>query len=973
MEWRNLAASSAKIQVISTDPGFHALHWEALKDPKESKPLCLLGIDLIHISGKPALPYQVKDSDCLNLLMVTARPFGKRDIEYRTITRPVVEMIETKRLRVRVHLLRPPTFQHLQEHLREKKGFYHIVHLDMHGGVMSFAGYLFHSAKKRSGGQKGLKPYKGTKTFLCMVDEEGWPDLVTAAEAAELLQEAHVPICFLDVCRSAMMTREVKEAKNEQEHARTTGASLAMILMEKGVNLVLGNAWSVTVTGAKAMMTEVYNQLLEEEDILKAVNSGRLKMAEDRTRMVSGDFTLDLEDWLLPVIWGKGDFKIQLKKPGMEDRIVENKPRELWKAETEGMKTTGTYGFIGRDVDILQVESHLQSDKILLIRGMGGTGKTTLLGHMALWWWKTGWIDHAFYFGYDQKPYRAEEILNRVAEVVMPREEFGNFLVMPSLEMKTDELAGYLKESKTTPAVLLVLDNLESVTGAERAVGSRLAPADQQDLVMMLRRLLKSSIKILLGSRADEAWLGKDTFKGNIYRLEGLDKSSRFALAREILKKNQIEAGDWQEFGRLLEILAGYPLVMEIILPNLALRTAKEMREMLTGEGVDIQGRRISEEIFKCIDISFSLLTDQARCGLMAFAPFTFFLNTVELEKYLEALQEEGLFKETTMADLEEALAQAEKQGLVKEEEFEKCYALQPVFPFFLWQQVMIKGEGVGREGAGALEKAFCRYMSTLAQSYFQLMQSKESGQRQMGQYLFRQDRENLHKALNRVLTAQEDFYYLYNVFGYYYFESPGYREAIAWMEEVAGKLEGYAEAKRDVEFLVNYASVLGNLGAQYFNINDYLHAKKKNQQAQELYEKAGRRHEMAAGYHQLGMIAEAERDFAEAKRCYLEALNLKQEFNDHYGQASTYHNLGIVAEDERDFTEALRDCSLALEIFIQYHDEYNAGIAISNLGRLFTAWESPGGAIASLEISDPIKKIISEILEKTRKKSNED
>lgn len=45
-------------------------------------------------------------------------------------------------------------------------------------------------------------------------------------------------------------------------------ASLAMTLLEKGVRLVLGHAWSVTVTGAAVLMTEVYRQLLEEEDII---------------------------------------------------------------------------------------------------------------------------------------------------------------------------------------------------------------------------------------------------------------------------------------------------------------------------------------------------------------------------------------------------------------------------------------------------------------------------------------------------------------------------------------------------------------------------------------------------------------------------------------------------------------------------------------------------------------------------------
>jgi hypothetical protein len=61
------------------------------------------------------------------------------------------------------------------------------------------------------------------------------------------LHDAHVPICFLDACRSAMMTAGGKDGQ-EQELAQE--ASLAMTLLEKGVRLVLGHAWSVTVTGA---------------------------------------------------------------------------------------------------------------------------------------------------------------------------------------------------------------------------------------------------------------------------------------------------------------------------------------------------------------------------------------------------------------------------------------------------------------------------------------------------------------------------------------------------------------------------------------------------------------------------------------------------------------------------------------------------------------------------------------------------
>ncbi len=39
-----------------------------------------------------------------------------------------------------------------------------------------------------------------------------------------------------------------------------------------------------------------------------------VKMFENRIHEVGGSNTLELEDWLLPVIWGKGDSKIYFKR-----------------------------------------------------------------------------------------------------------------------------------------------------------------------------------------------------------------------------------------------------------------------------------------------------------------------------------------------------------------------------------------------------------------------------------------------------------------------------------------------------------------------------------------------------------------------------------------------------------------------------------------------------------------------------------
>jgi ABC-type lipoprotein export system ATPase subunit len=55
------------------------------------------------------------------------------------------------------------------------------------------------------------------------------------------------------------------------------------------------------------------------------------------------------------------------------------------------------YSFVGRDLDILRIEKGLYRHNVLLLQGMGGTGKTTLLNFLREWWQKTHFADHIFY------------------------------------------------------------------------------------------------------------------------------------------------------------------------------------------------------------------------------------------------------------------------------------------------------------------------------------------------------------------------------------------------------------------------------------------------------------------------------------------------------------------------------------------------------------------------------------------------
>jgi uncharacterized protein HemY len=60
------------------------------------------------------------------------------------------------------------------------------------------------------------------------------------------------------------------------------------------------------------------------------------------------------------------------------------------------------------------------------------------------------------------------------------------------------------------------------------------------------------------------------------------------------------------------------------------------------------------------------------------------------------------------------------------------------------------------------------------------------------------------------------------------------------------------------------------------------------------------RRRLSASIYHQLGMVAQEQRQWEQAEDYYQKALQISIDFNDRYAQAGTYHQLGRVALEQR-------------------------------------------------------------------------
>lgn len=118
-------AGSDIVQVRSDDPGILSWPWEALFDPQAQSYIAhqrLIERRLNQIPDPPTITGLPQDR--VNILLVVARPY-ERDVRYRSIARPLIELIQSQDLPVQVDILRPPTFHQLREHLRARPSHYH--------------------------------------------------------------------------------------------------------------------------------------------------------------------------------------------------------------------------------------------------------------------------------------------------------------------------------------------------------------------------------------------------------------------------------------------------------------------------------------------------------------------------------------------------------------------------------------------------------------------------------------------------------------------------------------------------------------------------------------------------------------------------------------------------------------------------------------------------------------------------------
>jgi tetratricopeptide (TPR) repeat protein len=453
--------------------------------------------------------------------------------------------------------------------------------------------------------------------------------------------------------------------------------------------------------------------------------------------------------------------------------------------------------------------------------------------------------------------------------------------------------------------------------------------------------------------------LQAQTFKTNVYQLQGLDPESRSVLAEKILERhvaaNRIPTlREDAEFARLMKLLAGYPLAMEVVLANLRQQSPKEILEKLHAADVNLDSKRDgdkTESILKCVEYSHSNLSPDAQELLLCLAPFSGFIDRSDMPNYAKELQKLEPFGDYAFDKFDAAIREAISWGLLSgidlspssppqpplvrgEQEEERLLRIQPVFPYFLKTKLGTLDQAT-RE---ALREGFKNHYLGLAGYYQRLMESKEAQKRQLGIFFCGLEYENLYNALQICLEKQQSVYIFFCLDKYFELIND-IQSRLKLSEFVCKAQEAYPSELRTGDIGYEIVLVLERVAYCYLETQSYQEAKKSYQKILKLYQELNGLEErqkqlcIAIIYHQLGIVAEELREYEQARAYYQQALDIKIEFGDRFSCAGTYHQLGIVAQQLREYEQARAYFQQALDIFLEFGDHYNFARIYHQLG----------------------------------------
>ncbi len=586
-----------RIEIASGTAEAAAIPWELIREPQSDSPIAVRVRSFVRVQSSPNINF-VSVPECddgrVRLLYVVCRPSGTNDVELRAVVNRLLQDLGADLDRFDITALRPPTYERLQQVLRDAKHAgrpFHIVHFDGHGiyadlsktSLREWAALL---SSVMLGGES-----KGKHGYLLFEhpgsDEKMRP--VPGSELGKLLHDCGVPVLVLNACQSAMheatgsRSRETSNDEptvpnsnesgyaNVHDEVRAIG-SLAQAVVDQGIPAVLGMRYSVYVVTAAQYIGQLYSALAKGRGFGQAATEGRKHLHANPDRWV-GLQPRPLQDWFVPVVYEAGRLELFSGgtgfQPVSDPASAQNHGLEV-RATSDPIQTNPALlryvpdtGFIGRDETLLLLDRAFDTHRVVLLHAYAGQGKSTTAVEFARWYAMTGGLasprvpQPVVLLTSFENDTDLADVLNQVGQMAI-----ADWSAVNQLDEKRRRVLELLRQIP----VLWIWDNVEPVAGFPEGTESAWTADEQRELADFLKQIKldrQTQARVLLTSRRDEQrWLAGVPYRVPMPRMRTSD-AARLAIeigAERQLSRTQI--ADWQP---LLDYCAGNPLTLRVI------------------------------------------------------------------------------------------------------------------------------------------------------------------------------------------------------------------------------------------------------------------------------------------------------------------------------------------------------------------------------------------------------------------------
>ncbi len=851
-------APSFRLAIFSDRPEFLSLPWELLNGP-EVDYLAARAESLTRhpaVQPVPHIPWNGLPDSQFNILMLC--PPGEGGIAAESLS-----AMESLEVTVSLDCLRPPTLQALDEHLSERQGHYHLVHLD---GV-------------RIGD-----------------DGESIPGIDSVSGLAQVIADARIP--------SALISFSDTGPFHLACHS----------LASTGIPEVVGLPFPLHGAGRELFADAFYTGIAQGKGAAASVAAARRAMMQQPHRP-SAAGPLVSWDWITPVVFQSARFEpvaIRIEEPeqaipGMLPATPEPPPRQLPRG--------GPYGLLGRRREILELEWLLESNGTVVLSGPVGVGKSEVALGLAAWLEKNGGRpDGVFHTNFDVGA-GLEKALHEVGTALAGL-EFGDL----SAGARRGWLLDYLRGKRA----LLVWDGVENLSGFPVPGTGLLENSELNELDEFLAELTAEGgmTQVLLVSRREtEHWL---TAPHATFALGGLHGKDRFELATRLMEESGTDPDRLgPEFLELLDLLDGHPLSMEVAVPLLKDVPSSVLLTELRRSMADYQPGAGEEArpVYLTVLLEHALAKMPRRTR--THLPFLSLFKGRVMMDILTHITQEGAYRSVMGEQLgwgacRTLLRSARESGFL-EPVTPSVYQIHPSMGWFYGRALyrQLPPDRVAR-----LEDEFVRVYADTADYFMETLYENQDS----GTTAILAEEGNLTQALGLSLenrqwgSAQllvQPLAQVYRMQKRY----PELRRLRRQLLDLAGHTAEEAASNGATEL---WLYLLGTEASECIETNELGRADSLNRRLLDYFSSQpdpDTDPRTAAVHHQIGQVCLKRWQLDEAGEWFNRSLAIIEDGEDRGAVADDYYNLGLVRQYQRRYTEARDWFSKSLEIHQRLED----------------------------------------------------